>query len=114
MHKLSKELEKMIEEEFKFSIEILKRLKVHNRILEFYIQNKNKIVIEEFGEEAYFIIKDNKLERSIKKVLKEGRKETKSYFSEEEMSKYLWQIGYRGLPPTTISFAEVNKRIEKI
>jgi len=114
MDKLSKELEKIIEGDFGFSIDILEKLKIHNSSLEFYIQNKHKMSIEESGENVYFHIKDKVLKKDINNVLGKSWKEKTRYFSAEEMEKYLQKIDYKGLPLDRTSFAEIEKRIEKI
>ncbi len=114
MSRLSKELEQIIEGDVGFSIDILKKLKIHNISLEFYIQNQNKISLEESGEEVSFNIKDRILRRNINKVLKKPQKERTNYFSEKEMEEYFYRTGYNGLPLDTRSRVEINRRLEKI
>jgi len=114
MKKLSKGVEKIIEKDIGFSIDILKKLKIHNHLFEFYVQNKYRINIEEFGEDVSFHIKDRGLKKDINNVLGKSWRERTRYFSVEEMEKYLQKIDYKGLPLDRTSFAEIEKRIEKI
>lgn len=99
MKKLSKGVEKIIEEHIGLSLNILK--KIDHLSFTFYIQNRYKMSIEEFKGDVYFHIKERGLKKDVNNVLGKSWRERTRYFSPEEMEKYLQKIGYKELPLDT-------------